>query len=42
MSKKPKQKKNGNQDTTLKIIVLITAIVNLIKAVTDLIQKFLE
>lgn len=42
MSKKPKQKKNGNQDTTVKIIVLITAIANLIKAITELIEKFLE
>ena len=41
MSKK-KQKKNGNQDKTLKIIILITALVNLIKSIADLIQKFLE
>lgn len=41
MSKK-KPKKNGNQDKTLKILILITAILNLIKSATDLIQKFLE
>ena len=37
-----KQKKSGNQEKTLKILILITAILNLIKSVTDLIQKFLE
>lgn len=41
MSKK-KPKKNGNQDETLKILILITAILNLIKSVVDFIQKFLE
>lgn len=34
-----KKKKNGNQDTNLKIIVLATAILNLIRAVIDLIEK---
>lgn len=37
-----KKKKNGNRDKTLQIIVLVTAILNLIKSITDLIQKFLE
>ena len=37
-----KKKKNGNQDKTLKILILITAILNLIKSAVDLIQKFLE
>ena len=41
MSKK-NPKKNGNQDKTLKTLILITAILNLIKSVVDLIQKFLE
>jgi hypothetical protein len=41
MSKK-KQKKNGNQDKTVKIIILITALVNLFKSIVDLIQKFIE
>lgn len=37
-----KKKKNGNRNKTLEIVVLVTAILNLIKSVTDLIQKFLE
>ena len=37
-----KQKKNGNQDKTLKLLILVTAILNLIKAICDLIGKFLE
>lgn len=37
-----KKKKNGNQEKTLKIIVLVTALLNLIRAIVDLIQKFLE
>lgn len=32
-------KKNGNQDKTVKIIVLVTAILNLIRSVVDLIEK---
>ena len=36
------KKKNGDQDKTLKILVLVTAILNLIRALTDLISKFLE
>ncbi len=32
------KKKNGNQDKDLKTIILITAILNLIKALIDLIR----
>lgn len=39
---KKKPKKNGNQEKTLKILILITAILNLIKSVVDLIQRFTE
>ena len=39
---KGRQKKSGNQDKTLTIIVLITAILNLIKAVFDIVEKLLE
>lgn len=31
-------KRNGNQDLTLKIIVLVTAILNLVKALVDIIK----
>ena len=41
MSKK-KPKKNGNQDVTVKTIILITALANLLKSIIDLIQKFIE
>ena len=34
-----RKKKNGNQNTTLQIIVLVTAILNLIRAVVDLIDN---
>ncbi len=37
-----KQKKNGNQNKTLEIVVLVTAILNLTKSIFDLVQKFLE
>ena len=37
-----KKKKNGNQDKTLQIIILVTAILNLIKSISDLMQKFIE
>lgn len=37
-----KKKKSGNQDQTLKIIILITAIFNLIKSIFDLIHELLE
>ena len=33
-----RQKKNGNQNTGLQVVVLITAILNLIHAVIDLID----
>ena len=34
-----KGKRNGKQDTALKLIVLLTAILNLIKALVDLISR---
>lgn len=37
-----RQKKKGDQDKTLKTLILITAILNLIKSLVDLINKFLE
>lgn len=37
-----KNKKKGNQDKTLQIIVLVTAILNLIRAVFEIIEKLLE
>lgn len=37
-----RQKKNGNQNATLQAIVLATAILNLIKAIVDIIGKLLE
>lgn len=37
-----RQTKNGNQNKSLETIVLITAILNLIKALTDIIGKLLE
>ena len=37
-----RQKKNGNQDKTLKNLVLVTTILNLIKSLIDLINKLLE
>ena len=37
-----RQKKSGNKDKTLTIIVFITAILNLIKAVYDIVEKLLE
>lgn len=35
-------KKKGDQDKTLKILVLVTTILNLVKSLVDLINKFLE
>lgn len=35
-------KKKGDQDKTLKILVLVTAILNLIKSLVDIINKLLE
>ncbi len=37
-----RKKKNGKQDTTLKIVVLLTAILNLIKALVDLINRLIR
>jgi len=37
-----RKKKNGKQDTTLKIVVLLTAILNLIKALVDLINRLIS
>lgn len=37
-----KKKGNGKQDLTLKIIVLLTAVLNLARALMDFIQKLLE
>lgn len=37
-----KEKKNGNQDRTLQILVLVTAILNLIRAILDTVEKLLE
>lgn len=36
------KRKNGSQDKTLKILVLATAILNLIRAVLDIIERLLE
>lgn len=37
-----KTKKSGNQDKTLKIIVLVTAVLNLIRSIVDIINKLIE
>ena len=37
-----RKKKNGNQNKTVEILVLITAILNLIKVLVDIIGKLLE
>ena len=37
-----RQKKKGSQEKTLKIIILATAILNLIRALVDLIEKLTE
>lgn len=37
-----RKKKNGNQDKALKTIVLVTAVLNLIRAIVDIIVKLLE
>lgn len=36
------KKSNGKQDLTLKIIVLLTAALNLARALIDLIQRLIE
>ena len=38
----PRKKKNGNKDNALQAIVLITAILNLVKALVDLIVRLTE
>jgi hypothetical protein len=37
-----RKKKNGNQNKTVEILVLITAVLNLIKVLVDIIGKLLE
>lgn len=37
-----RQKKKGGQDKTLKTLVLVTTILNLIRSLIDLINKLLE
>ena len=37
-----RQKKKGSQDKTLKTLILVTTILNLIKSLIDLINKLLE
>ena len=37
-----RKKKNGNKDKTLQILVLVTAILNLVKSLIDLISKLTE
>ena len=37
-----KKKKNGNQDKAAKLLILITALINLISAIIQLIGKLTE
>ena len=37
-----RKKKNGNKDKTLQILVLVTAILNLVQSLIDLISKLTE
>ena len=37
-----KAKKSGNQDKALQAMILITAILNLVKALIDLIRRLIE
>ena len=37
-----RQKKKGDQDKTLKTLILVTTILNLIKSLVDLINRLLE
>ena len=37
-----RQKKKGDQDKTLKTLVLVTTILNLVKSLIDLINKLIE
>lgn len=42
MAKKTQKKKKGNQDSALQTIVLVTAILNLIRVLIDLVNRLLE
>lgn len=42
MSKKKKHKKSGEKDRRLETIILITAVLNLIDKLVDIIQNILE
>lgn len=37
-----RKRKNGKQDTLIKIVVLLTATLNLIKAIVDLINRLIR
>lgn len=37
-----RKRKNGKQDTLVKIVVLLTATLNLIKAIVDLINRLIR
>ena len=37
-----RKKKNGKQDKALQAIILLTAILNLIRAIADLISRLIE
>lgn len=37
-----RKRKNGKQDTIVKIVVLLTATLNLIKAIVDLINRLIR
>ena len=37
-----RQKKKGDQDKTLKTLILVTTILNLVKSLIDLINKLIE
>lgn len=37
-----RKKKNGDQDRTIKTLVLVTAVLNLIRAILDTIETLLE
>lgn len=39
MSKKKPKKENGNQDKATKVIILITAVLSLVKAIIELIKS---
>ncbi len=37
-----KKKKNGNEDTTVKYIILVTAILELVDTLMEIIKKLIE